>query len=309
MPKPRTYGYALLSVAATLFLATGCGGGSSSGSPPPINNTTNATNEPQNNTANTSNLTSNGSTTNAAGNNTSTQNTSNSSQGGSQPADASAFPAIVQQAMASLGENGFQGADAPTYVPQPAGNGSSSYSAHNTQPSAHGPQFLVGYHVDLLTGGQPYASYEVDHFVSKSQAASSISSFASAVHGGALPSGGTGILLPNNHSAQLATVGNSTVVYWSDNGWNFQVVNENTSVPPTPIVDKLVNALSSTSLPSTDGVGRVIVDTQNPSGTDVTVTVIWSQNGNVYEVQTTNSAESPIQSALQMAGSMRAYWS
>ncbi|AEJ42397.1 hypothetical protein TC41_0431 [Alicyclobacillus acidocaldarius subsp. acidocaldarius Tc-4-1] len=299
-------------MAAALFLATGCGGGSSGGSPPPLNNTTNATNvtqEPQNNTTNVSNSTGSGSTTNAAENSTSMQNTSNSSQGGSQPADASAFPTIVQQAMTSLGENGFQGADAPTYVPQPAGGGSTSYNAHNTQPSAHGPQFLVGYHVDLLTGGQPYASYEVDHFVSTSQAASSISSFASAVHGGAMPSGGTGIVLPNNHSAQMATVGNSTVVYWSDNGWNFQVVNENTSVPPTPIVDKLVSALSSTSLPATDGVGRVIVDNQNPSGMNVTVTVIWSQKGNVYEVQTTNSAASPIQSALQMAGSMRSYWS
>ncbi|WP_062306121.1 hypothetical protein [Alicyclobacillus sendaiensis] len=309
MPNSRTYGYALLSVTATLFLATGCGGGSSGGSPPPVNNTTNATHEPQNNTTALSNGTGNSSAANPAGNNASTQNTSTSSQGGSQPADASAFPAIVQQAMTSLGKNGFQGADAPTYVPKPVGSGSTSYNAHNTQPSAHGPQFLVGYHVDLLTGGQPYASYEVDHFVSTSQAASSLSSFASAVHGGAMPSGGTGILLPNNHSAQMTTVGNSTVVYWSDNGWNFQVVNENTSVPPTPIVDKLVSALASASLPSSDGVGRVIVDNQNPSGADVTVTVIWSRDGNVYEVQTTNSAESPIPSALEMAGSMRAYWS
>ncbi|SIT04811.1 hypothetical protein [Alicyclobacillus vulcanalis] len=308
MPKAKTYGYALLSVAVALFLATGCGGGSSGGSPPPINNTTNATNETQNTSNASGNSANPGGSTNTS-NSGMPQNSTGSSPGGSQPANAGSFPSIVQQAMTSLGKNGFQGADAPTYVPQPSGGGSTSFNAHNTQPSAHGPQFLVGYHVDLLTGGQTFASYEVDHFVSSSQAAESLSSFASAVHGGQLPSGGTGILLPNNHSAQMATMGNSTVVYWSENGWNFQVVNENTSVPPTPIVDKLVNALANTSLPSTDGIGRVIVDNTDPSGSDVTVTVIWSQNGNVYEVQTTNSAESPISSALQMANSMQPYWS
>lgn len=312
MSRMRKVGYVLFALAGSLWVVTGCGGGSSGGGGTvPLNNTTNTStsNESQNETNSTP--TQNSSAQNGTQANTSSSNgsTGSSSGGGSQPAGASAFPSIVQQAMTSLGENGFQGADAPTFVPQPAGNGATSYDAHNTQPTSNGPQFLAGYHVDLLTGGQPYASYEVDHFASSSQAATSMSAFARAAHGGLTASGGTGIVLPNNHAAQMATVGNSTVVYWSDSGWNFQVVNENTSVPPTPIVDKLVNALSNASLPSTDGVGRVIVDNQDPSGSDVTVTVIWSQNGNVYEVQTTSSAQSPISSALQMAGSMRPYWS
>ncbi|KRW92274.1 hypothetical protein SD51_04335 [Alicyclobacillus tengchongensis] len=317
MPQHRKVAIAAFAVLGSALVLTGCGGQTATSpantaTPSPSASGANNTAGTENNTSsNQSNATTNGTS------NSSSQNPANNSSSGGSNNDSSSgtgtvkvsgnFPSIVTQAMTSLGTNGFAGADAPTFVPQPTSGGNPSYDAHETVPTTNGPQFLAGYHVSFTAGGQTYASYEIDHFANTQTAIQNVNTFASALKGGKPASGGSGIVLPNNQSAALSSSGGSTVIHWTNGGWTCQVVNENTSVPPTPIADKLVTQLAASSLPKPDGTGRVIVDSANPSGTDLTVTLVWSANGNVYQVQTTSSASSPITSALQMASSLQPY--
>ncbi|TDY50043.1 hypothetical protein C7445_10387 [Alicyclobacillus sacchari] len=317
MPQHRKVAFAALAVLGGTLVLTGCGSQAATSpantaTPSPSANAVNHTNGTgDNNSTNSTNQTNN--TTNDSQSNPENNSSTGTNGNGGSSNDtgsvqvSSHFPSLVKQAMATLGTNGFTGANAPTFLPQPTASGNSSYDAHETVPTTNGPQFLAGYHVGFASGGQTYAAFEVDHFASSQSASQSVLTFANALKGGKTVSGGSGIVLPNNQSASVSTSDGSTVIHWTNGNWACQVVNENTSVPPTPIADKLVSQLAANSLPTTDGTGRIIVDNANPAGTDLTVTLIWSANGNVYQVQTTSAANSPIQSALQMASSLQPY--
>ncbi|WP_067625239.1 hypothetical protein [Alicyclobacillus acidiphilus] len=329
MNRRQTRWTAVAAVLVGVGLLAGCS--SKSTSPPATNQTNQANLTNTTNTANTSNGGSSGNTAqNAVGNSSGANSTgSNPTTNGSNATNsskttnntsvsnttgtksASAFPAVVQQAMNSLGTNGFNGADAPEDLPQPATAGASLvYSANETTPSSSGPQFLAGYHVDIEAGSKTMAAWEVDHFVSSQTASASVASFASSAKGYEPQTSGnpTPILLPGNISANGSmNKDGSASVTWTSGAWNCEVTNEGTEVAPTPVADQLVSALSQSKLPTPDGTGRIIVDSATTSGSTETITVVWSQDGNVYQVETTDAANQPIAGALAMAGSMQPY--
>lgn len=311
MIKKQKVWLATATIVTSVGLLAGCGHTSSTKPMSPtneLNNTTNGTSSsgPLGNSAANDTNTSNSSLTNSSNTsgNTSTGNTTVSPI----PTTTSgAFPSIVQQAMGQLPANVLTGAGAPTQVPTPATSASTvSYSvSHSTRAAKDAPKFLSTYDVTLKADGKSMASWYVTHYAASQDATKGYQTVAKAT----VPkSNAQAILLTGNQTAYVSNeTDGSTTVSWTQGKWNVQVINQNTEVAPTPLADDVAQYIEKNTLPSPTGSGNISIISPDSSDTTVTVAVAWQNDVNLYQVATTSTAQDPVNSALAMATSMRAY--
>lgn len=285
-----------------LSVLTGCGTSSSSVTPPPPpapTNTTNTTNT-TNNSGPLGNVSiGNGTTVNNTSNTSNVTNstTPNNTTSPTQTASNNTFPSLVQQAMSQVKSPLTSGVDAPTTLPQAAS--SSATVTYNTTQKDNS-----SFQVTLNAAGTKMAAWNVAHFSSNSQAQTAYA--ATAVQVAAPKNSQATIILTGNHTAYVTNdASGSTSVTWTQGNWKIDVTNQGTMVAPSPLADQVAEYLDNNALPTPTGQGSIRVLSDGSSSTAIDVQVIWQSGINVYSVETTASALTPVSSALQMATSMK----
>ncbi|WAH36725.1 hypothetical protein [Alicyclobacillus dauci] len=177
---------------------------------------------------------------------------------------------------------------------------------HSTQPGAGVTNYESTYNVSLGNSHQSLANWNVTHYASADIAKQAYQS----TMGAGTPdfSGDPAITLTGNHTAYVTKDGNgATSIRWTEGKWNIRVTALKTEVAPTPVADQVAAYLDKNLMPAPHDVGAINVTTSDMSNSHLQAQVIWQENENLYQVQTTEYASDPVQTALGMAISMKPY--
>ncbi|MFD1675766.1 hypothetical protein [Alicyclobacillus fodiniaquatilis] len=223
------------------------------------------------------------------------------------PTNTSPFPSIVQMAMSRFSSAVLTGAEAPTMLPQ-ASNGDNQmfYSTSSSTQAVMGvTPFVSSLHVTLKSTDNTLAMWNVTHYQSTDLADQGYQDIMGKETTDS--SQDPGVLLTGNHPAYVTNDNGSAGIHWSEGRWQISVTAYNTEVVPTPVADKVAKYLDAHFMPVPETHAAIYIDIDTNKSQNMAVNVLWQENSNLYQVNTTQSTASPVDTALGMAISMKPY--